>query len=175
MKYFYEYKIKNGAKVGGHNLEKIIIKDDLIILEGVDILMDCDGEYDHHWKSIINNVKIEYLKIEPMEEEDQTNDYLIMNKNIIDVLDSIVWYNGIGDILLKLKEDIINSEGETYSKLKYKYDEFSNNQFEIFWMMLVLMYGDYGTSPRSGWLNMENKNEIISFIDQITKTTKEDF
>ena len=102
-----------------------------------------------------------------------------MNKNIIDVLDSIVWYNGIGDILLKLKEDIINSEGETYSKLKddlkYKHDEFSNNQFEIFWMMLVLMYGDYGTSPRSGWLNMENKNEIISFIDQITKTTKEDF
>ena len=175
MKYFYEYKIKNGSKVGGHNLEKITIKDDVITLEGVDALMDCDGEYDHHWKSIINNVKIEYLKIEPMEEEDQTNDYLIMNKNIIDVLDSIVWYNGIGDILLKLKEDIINSEGETYSKLKYKYDEFSNNQFEIFWMMLVLMYGDYGTSPRSGWLNMENKNEIISFIDQITKTTKEDF
>lgn len=179
MKYFYEYKIKNGAKVGGHNLERIIIKDDVITLEGVDTLMDCDGEYDHHWKSIINNVKIEYLKIEPMDEEEQANDYLIMNKNIIDILDSIVWYNGIGDILLKLKEDITNSEGETYSKLKddlkYKYDEFSNNQFEIFWMMLVLMYGDYGTSPRSGWLNMENKNEIISFIDQITKTTKEDF
>lgn len=81
MKYFYEYKIKNGAKVGGHNLEKIIIKDDLIILEGVDILMDCDGEYDHHWKSIINNVKIEYLKIEPMEEEDKTNDYLKGDNN----------------------------------------------------------------------------------------------
>ena len=71
MKYFYEYKIKNGAKVGGHNLEKIIIKDDVIILEGVDTLMDCDGEYDHHWRSIINEGKIEYLKIEPMEEEDK--------------------------------------------------------------------------------------------------------
>lgn len=71
MKYFYEYKIKNGAKVGGHNLEKIIIKDDVIILEGVDTLMDCDGEYDHHWRSIINEGKIEYLKIEPMEEEDE--------------------------------------------------------------------------------------------------------
>ena len=46
MKYYYEYKIKNGAKVGGHNLEKIIIKDDVIILEGVDVLMDCDGEYE---------------------------------------------------------------------------------------------------------------------------------
>ena len=176
MKYFYEYKIKNGAKVGGHNLEKITIIDDVIILEGVDTLMDCDGEYDRHWRTLLKHNEIEYIKIEPMEEEEyQTNDYLIMNKNIIDVLNSIVWYNGIGDILLKLREDIINSEDKTYSKLKYKYDEFSNNQFEIFWMMLVLMYGDYGTSPRSGWLNMENKNEIISFIDQITKTTKEDF
>ena len=69
MKYYYEYKYKSGRTVGGHNLEKIIIKDDVIILEGVDVLMDCDGEYDHHWKSIINNVKFEYLKIEPMEED----------------------------------------------------------------------------------------------------------
>ena len=69
MKYYYEYKLKNGVKVGGNNLEKIILKDDLIILEGVDILMDCDGEYDRHWRIIINEGEIEYLKIEPMEKE----------------------------------------------------------------------------------------------------------
>ncbi len=71
MKYYYEYKLKNGAKVGGHNLEKIIIKDNVIILEGVDTLMDCDGKYDQHWISIINDGKIEYLKIEPMEEKNE--------------------------------------------------------------------------------------------------------
>ena len=69
MKYFYEYKIKNGAKVGGHNLEKIIIKDNMIILEGVDTLMDCDGEYGHHWRTLLKHNEIEYIKIEPMEEE----------------------------------------------------------------------------------------------------------
>lgn len=69
MKYYYEYKYKSGITVGGHNLEKIILKDDVIILEGVDTLMDCDGEYDHHWRSIINDGEIEYLKIEPMEED----------------------------------------------------------------------------------------------------------
>ena len=68
MKYYYEYKIKNGAKVGGYNLEKINLKDGVIILEGVDTLMDCDGEYDIHWRSVINDGEIEYLKIEPMEE-----------------------------------------------------------------------------------------------------------
>lgn len=69
MKYYYEYKYKSGRTIGGHNLEKIIIKDDVIILEGVDTLIDCDGEYDHHWGIKINDSKIEYLKIEPMEEE----------------------------------------------------------------------------------------------------------
>lgn len=68
MKYYYEYKIKNGAKAGGHNLEKITIIDDVITLEGVDTLMDCDGEYDNYWHTKINADKIEYLKIEPMEE-----------------------------------------------------------------------------------------------------------
>ena len=67
--YYYEYKLKNGAKVGGHNLEKIIIKDDVIILEGFDVLMDCDGEYNHQWRTFLKNEEIEYLKIFPMEKE----------------------------------------------------------------------------------------------------------
>ena len=71
MRYFYEYKLKNGAKVGGHNLEKIIIKDDVIILEGVDTLIDCDGEYDHHWRTLLKHNEIEYIKIEPMEVENE--------------------------------------------------------------------------------------------------------
>lgn len=69
MKYFYEYKIKNGVKVGGHNLEKITIIDDVIILGGVDTLMDCDGEYDSYWRTLLKHNEIEYIKIEPMKEE----------------------------------------------------------------------------------------------------------
>ena len=69
MKYYYEYKYKSGSTVGGHNLEKISMKENFIILEGVDTLMDCDGEYDNYWHTKINADKIEYLKIEPMEEE----------------------------------------------------------------------------------------------------------
>ena len=69
MKYYYEYKIKNGAKVGGHNLEKITIIDDVIILGGVDTLIDCYGEYDRYWRTLLKHNEIEYIKIEPMEEE----------------------------------------------------------------------------------------------------------
>lgn len=69
MKYYYEYKIKNGAKVGGHNLEKITIIDDVITLEGFDTLMDCDGEYDSYWRTLLKHREIEYIKIKPMEED----------------------------------------------------------------------------------------------------------
>lgn len=69
MKYYYEYKEKNGATAGGHNLEKIIIKDDVIILEGTDYLEKNYESYDMPWQDILNPKEIEYIKIEPMEEE----------------------------------------------------------------------------------------------------------
>ena len=68
MKYFYEYKIKNGAKVGGHNLENIITKDNKIILKGVDIIPTYYDEEYNYWNQILDMNQIEYLKIEPMKE-----------------------------------------------------------------------------------------------------------
>ena len=96
-------------------------------------------------------------------------------EDLIDALDGITWYNGIYEPLLKLKEDLINQKtDDNYLRkdnfLKGKHKGFDDDQFEIFWMMLVLLYGDYGTSPRSGWLEMKNKEKIIEFIDKITIT-----
>lgn len=69
MKYYYEYKEKNGTKVGGHNLEDITIKNNAIILEGTNYLEKNYESYDMPWQDILNPKEIEYLKIEPMEEE----------------------------------------------------------------------------------------------------------
>lgn len=51
MKYYYEYKEKNGCKVGGHNLEKNDFLDKNIF---------------SHWATLLDMKEIEYLKIEPM-------------------------------------------------------------------------------------------------------------
>lgn len=64
MRYFYEYKYKNGSKVGGHNLENIRIKNNKIILKGIDIYDDIL----HDWTQTIDMNEIEYLKIGPMKE-----------------------------------------------------------------------------------------------------------
>lgn len=68
MKYYYEYKEKNGAKVGGHNLEDIQQYKDIIILKGVDIIPNEEYEY-HYWAQKLDMNNIEYLTIMPMKEE----------------------------------------------------------------------------------------------------------
>lgn len=69
MKYFYEYKYKSRGTIRGHNLEKISVKENFIILEGHDDIPTIVEEVNDYWKLVINGEKIEYLKIEPMEEE----------------------------------------------------------------------------------------------------------
>lgn len=70
MRYYYEYKEKNGRKVSGHNLEKIEFYDNYIRLLGVDIIpTKCDYEASY-WGTLLDMNKTEYLKIEPMLEEE---------------------------------------------------------------------------------------------------------
>ena len=69
MRYFYEYKYKNGCKVGGHNLEKIEFYDNYMKLLGVDIIPTNYDYKKQHWATLLNMNEIEYLKIEPMKEE----------------------------------------------------------------------------------------------------------
>lgn len=74
MRYLYEYKCKKGNRVvGGHNLENIIVKENKILLKGVDIIPTYDGEY-RWWTEVIDMNEIEYLKIEPMQEQEQGKD-----------------------------------------------------------------------------------------------------
>lgn len=69
MKYYYEYKHKNGSKVGGHNLEKIEFYDNYIKLLGRDIIQTNYGYEEQYWGTLLDMNEIEYLKIEPMKEE----------------------------------------------------------------------------------------------------------
>ena len=71
MKYFYEYKYLNGGKVGGHNLEEIRINENNVLLIGIDKIRFESEIYEEKWNSYIDMNEIEYLKIEPMKEEEE--------------------------------------------------------------------------------------------------------
>lgn len=70
MKYYYEYKDKNGCKVGGHNLETIEFFDNCIRLSGVDIILTIYDYEEQHWRTILDMNEIEYLTIRPMLEKE---------------------------------------------------------------------------------------------------------
>ena len=40
--------------------------------------------------------------------------------------------------------------------------------------VLVLLYGDYGVNPESGWIDLEARSEIINAIRKFEKKLEED-
>lgn len=64
MRYYYEYKYKNGFKVSGYNLEKIEFFDNYIKLLGKDIIHTNYDYKENFWEILLDMNEIEYLKIE---------------------------------------------------------------------------------------------------------------
>lgn len=101
-----------------------------------------------------------------------TSGYRTCENKFLSVLDSIVWYNGIGEIVLQWKDKEPNISG--YISPDYfdkDYDVETKSDLEFIWMVAVLLFGDYGTSPRSGWIR--DISEFKNFIMAITKTYRE--
>lgn len=94
-----------------------------------------------------------------------------MLEEVLGALDSITWYNCLAERLIQIKKDIINTKESQFIVPDDIYDD---ERINLIWMILVCMYGDYGTSPRSGWLELKNKEKIINFIDKVTTTYREE-
>lgn len=112
------------------------------------------------------------------------------NSTILQALQDIVFYNGLSEQLKVAREhllqvqqkikdgaavgfDTVVSLGTSRPDSLCSFDSRGNSndfeQFEIFWMLLVLMFGDYGTSPRYGWINPEQISDAVLFIDWLTE------
>lgn len=42
-----------------------------------------------------------------------------------------------------------------------------DNQFEVLWMLIIQMFGDYGTSQRYGWINSDRLEDALCFINML--------
>ena len=74
-----------------------------------------------------------------------------------------LWYNGLEDDIYKLIEALRNASMNLFRPDWIKSDG-STDVLELLWMILVLKYGDYGTSPRSGWIDAENLAACEMFL-----------
>ena len=82
-----------------------------------------------------------------------------INRKYSDKNDNILWclwYNGyedfIKEIFGKIKEFDVNGDILTCKDI-FESPLCKNSPEQILWMWLVLEFGDYGTSPRNGWID----------------------
>lgn len=71
---------------------------------------------------------------------------------MIDALLWVLWYNGYEEKIMR----IYNYLKETADKPQVSYPDWLSDDADapdrILWSVLVMLDGDYGTSPRYGWI-----------------------
>lgn len=88
---------------------------------------------------------------------------------LFDALESIVWYDGHYVWLKDLRDELAK-----YPKDKnfLTPDDIEwHTEIHTIWMLLVGMFGDWGTSIRSGWI--EDIQDCIDFIDALCEESWE--
>lgn len=90
---------------------------------------------------------------------------------LFEALKTAIHYNGLEEVLQTwkdrsgLEEDEYGQLFRKYALEREKYDLKNTAQIEIIWMICVLLFGNYGTSPRSGWI--EKIKDFDVFIDDL--------
>ena len=87
------------------------------------------------------------------------------DRNLFDALESIVWYDGHYVWLKELRDELSQCPmGKNYTLPD---DIEWHTEKHTIWMLLVGMFGDWGTSIRSGWI--EDIEGCVEFIDALCK------
>ena len=106
-------------------------------------------------------------------------------ERIIDVFADVVWYNGYEPTVEEWLQEMSKKrpKGETVPPLyttenlnwiKMSKDEiFDFAQQQVLWMVLVNLFGDYGTSPRFGWI--EHPRACANFLKEVLKNIDRDW
>ena len=82
---------------------------------------------------------------------------------LYDALESVVWYDGHYVWLKELRDNLSRlADGEVYHMPQ---DLRWNTEEHTIMMLLVGMFGDWGTSIRCGWIG--DKAGCIAFIEQM--------
>lgn len=90
-------------------------------------------------------------------------------QHLIEALESIIWYDGHYEWLKELRDDLIEHRKDRHYSMP---DDIKwHTEEHTIWMLLVGMFGGWGTSIRSGWL--EEIDECIEFINTVCKESWE--
>ena len=86
-----------------------------------------------------------------------------------DALAAVVWYNGLYELIAEWIKWGDNAEN-SYSICcppGYLTSAEDEPQAQLLWMVAVCLYGEYGTSPRYGWILKDNWEECKQFFKRL--------
>lgn len=117
-----------------------------------------------------------YVTTNYEKEEEKRTDY-----DYADALDSITWYNGLAEYVDRWKDLPTTDHGTILCPSEYYvspndaptppwYTEVAE-QLQVIWMIAVELFGDYGASPRYGWI--DKPDEFRGWVYRITQTWRE--
>lgn len=96
-------------------------------------------------------------------------------KEYLEALDNVTDYNGLAPVVFKWY--FLTSDSE-YCKdycipcpHDYADDDpefWSDQQLQVLWMIAVSMFGEWGTSPRFGWIEKEREAAFKQWVLDIT-------
>ena len=90
-------------------------------------------------------------------------------RSILGSLLDVGWYNGLEEDIKQIssyireKSMITDSAMIQFPSFLKEYD--CNHYLRVLWSVLVMEYGDYGTSPRFGWLESESVKNLSDEMD----------
>lgn len=90
--------------------------------------------------------------------------------NGLEALLDVLYYNGYEEDIIEIIHYIDANEDPDHISFPHYLEQYdSDNPARILWSVLVVMFGDFGTSPRYGWIETESKkkclNELKSWLE----------
>lgn len=93
---------------------------------------------------------------------------------ILEAMRSVLWYNTLTPAFIDVKQAL---ERELSKKVYSIWDcdnvgrpdteNCKNEQFEVFWILIVQMFGNYGVSPRHGWVDNDRLKDALDFVNML--------
>lgn len=83
---------------------------------------------------------------------------------LINALRLVVHYNADMEHIEELEHDL-KVYGENFYPALTRYTREENSVLWVLWQLIVCMYGNYGTSPRSGWIT--NLSGALKFLEEL--------
>lgn len=119
--------------------------------------------------------KAELLKALAYDRDQYKKGYADGAKEALDALDSVTWYNDLAETVLKWRDlepkDSIIAVPDDYGINPCWHSAEDRPQLQALWMIAVSLFGNYGTSPRYGWI--EDIDGFRRWVLDITKTWRE--